>query len=61
MGSLMFMADTLSRATLNQPNTEGIEETEEVMIMHDTRSEIEREIEQIDMLQDLAIRESTLV
>ena len=29
--------------------------------MHDTRSETEREIEQVDMLQDLAVRESTLV
>jgi hypothetical protein len=31
------------------------------MTMHDTRSETEREIEQVDMLQDLAVRESTLV
>ncbi len=60
-GPLMFMADTLSRATLNQPNTNGTGETEEVMIMHDNRSETEREIEQIDMLQDLAVSESTLV
>ncbi len=55
----MFMADTLNRATLNQPNTEGTGETEEVMITHDTRSETEREVEQIDMLQDLAERKST--
>ena len=30
------------------------------MIMHDTRSATEREIEQIDMLQTLAVEESTL-
>ena len=57
----MFMADTLSRATLHQPNAEGPGETEEVMIMHDTRSATEREVEQIDMLQNLAVRETTLV
>jgi hypothetical protein len=60
-GPLMFMADTLSRATLRQPNAEGPGETEEVMNMHDTRSATEREVEQIDMLQNLAVRETTLV
>jgi hypothetical protein len=57
----MFMADTLSRATLHQPKAEGPGETDEVMIMHDTRSATEREVEQIDMLQNLAVRETTLV
>ena len=60
-GPIMFMADTLSRATLRQPNAEGPGETEEVMNMHDTRSATEREVEQIDMLQNLAVREATLV
>jgi hypothetical protein len=60
-GPLMFMADTLSRATLRQPNAEGPGETEEVMNMPDTRSATEREVEQIDMLQNLAVRETTLV
>ena len=59
-GPLMFMADTLSRATLHQPNGEGPGETEAVMVMHDTRSATEREVEQIDMLQNLAVRETTL-
>ena len=60
-GPLMFMVDTLSRATLRQPNAEGPGETEEVMNMHDTRSATEREVEQIDMFQNLAVRETTLV
>ena len=60
-GSLMFMADTLSRATLEQSNTQAVREAEEVMVIHDTRSATEKELEQIDMLQNLAVRETTLV
>ena len=57
----MFMADTLSRATLEQSNTQAVREAEEVMVIHDTRSATERGLEQIDMLQNLAVRETTLV
>lgn len=60
-GPLLFMADTLSRATINQPNAERQGETEEVMPIQDTRSATEREVEQIDMLQNLSVKESTLV
>ena len=60
-GPLMFMADTLSRATLEQSNTQAVREAEEVMVIHDTRSATEKELEQIDMLQNLAVRETTLV
>lgn len=59
-GPLLFMADTLSWATINQPNAERQEETE-VMPIQDTRSATERELEQIDMLQNLSVKESTLV
>ena len=57
----MFMADTLSPATLHQPNAEGPGATEELMIMHDTISATERKVEQIELLQNLAVRETALV
>ena len=60
-GPLMFIADTLSLATLEQSNTQTAREAEEVMVIPDTRSATERELEQIDMLQNLAIRETRLV
>ena len=42
-GPLMFMADTLNRATLEQSNTQAVREAEEVMVIHNTRSATERE------------------
>ena len=57
----MFMSDTLSPATLHQLNAEGPGAAEELMTMHDTISATEREVEQIDLLQNLAVRETTLV
>ena len=55
-GTLMFMADTLSRAFL--PHQITVEDNgEEVMMIHDARSPTEKETEQIDMRQYLPVKE----
>ena len=57
--TLMFMADTLSRAFL--PHQITVEDNgEEVMMIHDARSPTEKETEQIDMRQYLPVKEETL-
>lgn len=59
-GPLMYMADTLSRATITKPSAERHQETEDVMFVQDTRSVTEKEMEEIDMLKHLSVSQSTL-
>ena len=56
-GTLLLMADTLSRAYLpHQEVTEG----QDVLTVSDTRSPTEKEAEEINMLHYLPVREDTL-
>ena len=57
-GTLLFMADTLSRAYL--PHQEVTRGQEDVLTVSDTRSPTEKEAEEINMLHYLPVREDTL-
>ena len=57
-GTLLLMADTLSRAYL--PHQEVTGGQEDVLTVSDTRSPTEKEVEEINMLHYLPVREDTL-
>ena len=57
---LMFLADTLSRATIIGSRIDQKTEAGDVMCIQETRSMTEQEIEEIDMLRNLPVKNSTL-
>ena len=56
----MFLADTLSRATIIGSRIDQKTEAGDVMCIQETRSMTEQEIEEIDMLRNLPVKDSTL-
>ena len=59
-GPLMYMADTLSRATTHKSGDNKQLEMAEVLSIQEARSEVESEVERINMLENLAVQDGTL-
>ena len=59
-GPLMFLADTLSRATTPMGKTDETIGTSHVMQLHSIRSTTEIEVEEIDMLRNLSVKDTTV-
>ena len=59
-GPLMFLADTLSRTTTPMGKTHETIGTSHVMPLHSIRSTTEIEVEEIDMLRNLSVKDTTV-
>ena len=59
-GPFMFFTNTLSRATIPMDNTDDTIVTSHVMQCHSARSTTEIEVEEIDMLRNLSVRDTTV-
>ena len=59
-GPLMFLADTLSRTTTPIGKTHETIGTSHVMPLHSIRSTTEIVVEEIDMLRNLSVKDTTV-
>ena len=56
-GPLMFLADTLSHATITGSMIAQNTAAGDVMCIQETRSTTEQEIEEIDMLRNMSVKD----